>query len=370
MKTLDQILFDLPENIPTVDKKSMRVLNGFKKYIKSHGFLTENQANYLLILYKDNVDEFTKFSDDLVLALETPIWSQPFKRIFTERTINLIRDENGNKCIEIKFTYSNGIRRILTNSPLAFNIKCPGSWYTTKLTEHGLVYLIDALFTYGFVIDKPIMDLYNEIKSWNLQDAKDKFTPAEMGIAQFDDIILNYDRRLYHQYVLPDPPAATNLTEKIAYRSSANVWIDLHKNPIHDIIDSILYLQRLPLMVVLPSSSYTSSYKWLCELSSAIDHHKIENVGVYHRKDGDCEFNTLISNKQYNARLDEQTNIAVCQQNKLPKIFLSTGWKPMAVLVIDNELRVNAVANYAKQFCDLIITASYEPPLMGSFFNR
>lgn len=367
MKTLDQILFDLPEEIPNVDRKSNRVLNGFKKYIKSHGFLTERQAEYLVALYTSNITEITPYVPELSESLSDPLWSQPFKRILTTRTIKMVK-EDGKKCIEVTFTYSNTIKRILSRLPIGFDVRTPTVWVITRPSETNIVDLVDALLPHTFIIDKEIMDLYNQINGWVREDVISKFSPTALGFDNYNSDLITYDRRIRHQYIIT-PPEPTNLTETIAYRPNQKIWIDLQNNTIHDIINSITELQRFPLMVVLPNQS-NASYKWLSELSNVIQENSISNVGVYVRENGESSFNKLVAKHGYNARLDVNTNIAVCQINKLPKIFLSTGWKPMSILVIETQLRVNAVANYAKQFCDLIITVSDEPPFTATLFNR
>ena len=367
MKTLDQILFDLPEEIPNVDKKANRVFNGFKKYIKSHGFLTERQSEYLLALYTTNIAEITPYAPDISDALTDPAWSQPFKRILTTRTIKMVNEDN-KKCIEVAFTYSNSIKRILARLPIGFDVRTPTVWVITRPSETNIIDLVNALLPHTFIIDKEIMDLYNQINGWVREEVISKFSPAELGFDNYESDLITYDRRIRHQYMIT-PPEPTNLTETIAYRPNQKIWIDLHNNTIHDIINSIRELNRFPLMVVLPNQS-NASCKWLLELSTVIQENNISNVGVYVRETGESNFNKLISTYGYNARLDENTNIAVCQINKLPKIFLSSGWKPMSILVIETQLRVNAVANYAKQFCDLIITAADEPPFTATLFNR
>jgi len=128
-------------------------------------------------------------------------------------------------------------------------------------------------------------------------------------------------------------------------------------------------LKRLPLLVVfdtLVNEMYNTNLKMLAE---ALDDNGIYNrVGVYFRlanDDSGKRFNSLIADRQYNYRLESDTQVCAVQSGKIPKFFLTNPWRPMSVLALDSRmgLRHGKTAVYSN-CCDLIVEWAEQPNIM------
>lgn len=115
-------------------------------------------------------------------------------------------------------------------------------------------------------------------------------------------------------------------------------------------------------MVVFDSWQTENCLKNLQNLGVSLDSNNItDGVGIYFRLPSDelgKSFNSFISEKKYNSKLDSSTQIAGVQTGKLPKFFLKDcSWEPKSVIVLGNNLRHSKTAVYSNR-CDLIISHS------------
>ena len=83
MVTIDNLLLDLYKNgiehlgkdVPSRDKK---ILLSLSRQLMSGNFLTENQGNLLLKIFKENKKYLTDIFQNKVSALDDPSWSKSF----------------------------------------------------------------------------------------------------------------------------------------------------------------------------------------------------------------------------------------------------------------------------------------------------
>jgi hypothetical protein len=104
-------------------------------------------------------------------------------------------------------------------------------------------------------------------------------------------------------------------------------------------------------------------------LSKALEENNIaDGVGIYFRLPNDDigkMFNGLISEKEYNHRLDEKLKVAAVMSGKIPKFFLTNPWRPMSVIALDTKmgLRHGKTSVYTN-CCDLVIEWADEPVMI------
>jgi hypothetical protein len=292
------------------------------------------------------------------------------------------QDENGEKSIIIEFTYSNTFKKMLQS----LNAKVEGSLtiingrqHSVPLTEKNIVMIVELFKNHNFDISTEIMGFYEIIKKWKTTDfvhEHEIFTTtnkhliraveAELGPIETADRLLLADRKNRYQYhFLPNFDENT-LAHEIANRTGTQIYLDSTQISLTDIVASLKKLQRLPLLVVFNGYSESESLKDLEKLSQAlIDNNVDTGVGIYFRFENTSNgknFNQLIADKKLNAKLDGSTNVAGIISGKIPKFFLSSGWKPASVLTFTNNLRHNKTSVYCNS-CDLIVYYNDKKPV-------
>jgi len=388
MTTVDQILLDIVNNTnPTVEeyllKRDAKVLRSLASIITSASFITENQSRLLLKIIRDNQEKIPVLSDEMKESLASPIWSKMFRQIEIVKKLFISTIDN-DPCITIEFTFSSPIRKALTEvSKKVSNLTqvANGKIYSADLTEKNIVALVEALEPFNFIIDEKIQNYYKTIKSWDGSEVQKQFLitnivypnfqkhiTADLGIDTAIDENVIIDRSMRYQYFYENSgKTPENLTELIASRKNAKMWINRNKYRFDQVIASLIDLKRFPLLVVFDSYAPKKCLDELVLLSENLKDFGIyENIGIYFRldnTDGGKEFNQYIANNSYNCQLDATTKIVGVQSGKIPKFLLKTDWKPMSVISLGNQLRHSKTAVYANS-CDLIISYSESEPIM------
>jgi hypothetical protein len=390
MITVDDLLIKIVNNSsPTLEElinaKDARVLRSLASSISSNFFITENQSRLLIKILRENTKKMSIFSEDIENSLSSPIWSKKFRQLEQIKKLFIDSDHDGEPVLVIDFTYSSQFRKILQD----ISKKCenlvnvtPGKKYTADLTETNLVILVDALEPLGFEISETIKKYHETIKSWSEQEIKDQFLltriehknfikaiTADLGVETVIDQNIINDRSMRYQYFTETVKNhGESLTEVIANRPKNRVWIDKAQHSMSSVLSSILALRRAPILIVFADLVNSKYYENLEILSTALDDNGIfEGVGVYFRLPNDDtgrKFNTLVADKQYNQKMDENLKVAAVMSGKIPKFFLSNPWKPMSVITLDSKmgLRHGKTAVYSN-CCDCIVEWAEEPSI-------
>ena len=388
MTTIDNLLLKivswteptLEEMIPSRDSKVLRSLS---TAVSSTLFITENQSRLLMKILKENAKKMEIFENEINEHLELPTWSRQFRQVTQVRKMYIGTVTDSDPLITIEFTFSSQIRKILSSlvkkTDNLFQ-SASGKIYHADLSEHNIVTLVEALTPHGFDIEETLKNHYDTIKSWSKQEIHNQFyltnithtnfqkaITADLGIdTAITQNIIN-DRSVRYQYITDDVGTDhKNLTEFIANRKKTKIWIDNTKHSLSELVSSLIELRRLPALFVFDGFDVASQDNELKKLAFALDSNGIySDVGVYFRLPNNPigkEFNELISQRQYNCKLDNNTKIVGVQSGKIPKFFLKTDWKPMSVISINNTLRHSKTAVYAN-CCDLIISYTDKQPL-------
>jgi hypothetical protein len=162
-----------------------------------------------------------------------------------------------------------------------------------------------------------------------------------------------------------------NLVEYVANRPTTRIWVDKSQHSLSDILNTLITLRRLPVLFVFDNTDETTYLENLTILSDSLSTAGIfEKIGIYFRlpnTDTGRKFNQLIATNSYNSKLDNETKVAGVQGGKIPKFFLTSGWKPMSVIAIDTRmgLRHGKTSVYTN-CCDLIIEYANESSILES----
>jgi hypothetical protein len=385
MITIDSILTELfqtgidklDSRIPNRDKK---ILISLAKQLSAGHFLTENQSNLLLKIFKENKEWIPAQYNN---AIDLPSWSRAFRVIEHFRRISATKDHEGKLLVE--FTYNKRLRQQISDLSkqldgqlLAMNSK----QYTVPLTEKNLYLLVNSFKNQGFEIDPILMEFYGEISSF-LKNPNDQFNVfkltdkklesavcKEVGDISEDNLILLNDCRQKFQYSIFQKNPEISLKNSLANRPGTRVWIDSSQTTLDNVVSALHQLNRLPALVIFNGHDSKDSLQNLKKLEISLKNTGVtSDVGIYFRFDNVTDqnknFNNLISEIGYNTQLSDSTLIAGIANNKLPKFLLKTKWYPKSVISFTNNFRANKTSFYCDAV-DLIVYYNEKRPLGGA----
>jgi hypothetical protein len=385
MITIDSILTELfqtgidklDSRIPNRDKK---ILNSLAKQLLAGHFLTENQSNLLVKIFKENKDRVpTQYAN----AIDLPTWSRPFRVIEHFRRLSLTKEQDGQ--ILVEFTYNKRLRqqvsdlsKQLEGQLIALNSK----QYSVPLTEKNLHLVVTTLKNQGFEIDQNLMNFYGEISEilkttntqfnvFSLTDKKlETAVISDIGRIAEDNLILLNDRRQKFQYSIFQKNPEISLKNSLANRPSTKVWVDGNQTSLDNLVNALYELDRLPMLVIFNGHESKECLQNLKKLAISLKNCGIDNdAGIYFRFDNDTDhnknFNDLIGQLGYNSRLTNNTSIAGIANNKLPKFLLKSKWYPKSVISFSNNFKANKTSVYCDAV-DLIVYYNEKRPLGGA----
>lgn len=392
MTTIDQLLvkitnhtsLTIEEMIPLRDAKVLRSLT---TGVNSQQYITENQSKLLVKILRENCKKMPDFEQEILDTLKQNVWLRKFRRVEQVKKFYISQDVNSDLRLTIEFTFSSAIRKniaLISKKIEGLLQEGNGKLYHADLSEKNIVTLFELLSPLGFEIDTTISNHYEVIKSWSEDEAKSQFFIKNISNANFqsciekdlgsieplnEDVIIDRSKR--YQYIYESDKKAEknseNLTRLISNRPKTRIWIDKKQHSLDNVFQSLIDLNRLPVMIVFDNYSSENSVKTLENLSEILEKFNIDNsVGIYFRLANEgqgTQFNKIIADKKYNHHLDIDTKVVGVQSGKIPKFFIGNQWKPMSVLVIDTNLRHTKTAVYAN-CCDLVISYSDSKPLM------
>ena len=388
MTFLDLLLLKIVSSCDTtlntvVPQRDANVLRNLANSINGTLYITENQSRLLVRVLTESKHFFPEFEDEINSHLVAPAWSRPFREI--DQVKKLYISDSDEKHLVIEFTFSANIRKALTqaNKEIENLVQADnGKMYYADLTERNIVKLVELLRPHEFNIDSTIIEYYDTIKSWNIDEVKSKFMltsmtsqnfvkqiTADLGISTEIDKNIIHDRSIRYRYYTGETLEDDGtLVRKIATRGSNRVWINRDEYTMGELIAALIELKRAPIMVVFDSHEDHKAAKVLETLSEALEANNLDrNVGIYFRlsnNENGIKFNEMIADKRYNQYLDVDTDVVGVQSGKTPKFLLTSAWRPKSVITIDNHFRSSKTAVYAANCCDLIVTYTDTPPIV------
>jgi hypothetical protein len=390
MTTVDNLLITIVNSFPEIEEQislgDSKVLRSLATAVTGHQFITENQSKLLVRILKENSAKLKEFTSDINAALNELKWSREFRKISEVKKFYIDKNLDQESVLVVEFTFSSELRKIVANLSKKLDnliISANGKINTADLTENNLVTLYETLKPLGFEIDDLIETHYATIKSWNEAEIKNQFLlttitntdfhkiiAADLGIQTAIDRHIINDRSVRYQYFTDRADLQENsLVEIIANRTRSKIWINKNKHTVEDVFDTLIHLKRFPVLIVFDTFVNSKHLENLKMLAEALEKNGIgEGVGVYFRLPNDesgKKFNTMIAEKKYNYRLDENLKVAVVISGKIPKFFLKNPWQPMAVIALDTKmgLRHGKTSVYTN-CCDLIIEYAEEQSML------
>ena len=393
MMTIDDIIFKIEKygvfNLgPCIPKKDQNILSNMAKLLKSSNYITVNQGSLIIKILKENLEHLNFVGTELITALKAPSWSRSFKNPEKIRKIYLNNTNTNNPTIVVKATYSKDLKKTIVelqkNSEGSFQ-EVLGSEYHISLTEKNLIKTLSTLKKYNFEKSAEILDLYQKIKSLNLNEIERQFDIEllneenlkkllidDIGVVNSRDPLFLNDRRIKFQYTYNKKIQGVDensLLYKISTRKNNQIFLNSEKFTTVELASVLRRLHRLPVLIILDEYDAKTSLENLKIIKKTMDSLDFQgNTGVYFRFDNEgngAEFNKLVAEYKYNKKLDNDNKLTILSNGKIPKFLLKNNWYPKSVISFTNNLRNNKTSVYCNE-CDLIVYYTSNQPVFGN----
>lgn len=246
--------------------------------------------------------------------------------------------------------------------------------------EKNIFEVVEMFQPKNFEIDDELLELYQRLKTMNnnkdqyipgiynfklknLTDRAVKYMLSSIGEPSIETLALYRDRQhLFGLHHFDDADLdhsisqLTILSKKIVTRKHKNVFISNQTYNLNRVSETILELNRFPLLVVLPDVDSDN----LSNLSSI---HQTFNgfvdnseMSVLFRLDNqtNSDFNDYIKKNNLNSPVDKDTKIVYINSSNVPKPLIQSNWRPSAVLLLSSTRQHTRVSTYSESV-DLII---------------
>lgn len=382
MTTIDSLLPVISSNIKLIQhdipKKDKRILLSLAKQLNSGIFLTENQANLLIKIINENCNQLSAVISNLTEVVRSPQWTKMFREVKRVKKIHISPEFPENFVVEFSFNTRLKEKMMQLTATLKGNMFVSGQKYVIPLTEENLQLVTNTFAKDGFEIDEKIQVFCQEIEKIKntiitpfdiscLTNEKIKKAVTEaLGSDYLKDTRLLQDRKIRYQYQNTEKIPENSLIDKLANRPNRKVFVDSLTTAFPDLLQSLVTLNRLPVLLIFDGHQIAKDKKSLKLVESAVSTLGIDNdIGIYFRydKESDVEkFNQDIADLGYNKVLSSTTQLAGISNNKIPKFMIKDRWKPQTVISFTNSFKSNKSYMYCSDI-DLIVYYNNTQPL-------
>jgi|TARA_R110000851_G_scaffold18069_2_gene57050 hypothetical protein len=367
------------------------ILYSISKQVFTGTGLTDRQYDVMKLKLLSYADQFTANNYDVVSAVENT--RIPIRQIDRSRWIKIIPKADvdnvlfsselyGGFFIAVRFTFQkkliSALEKISVNPEYYDKLnKVQYFDYDDKLFYKIMTAFKDS----NFEADADVQERYNKLQMIN--DNKDNFIPGIYGLKlkNLHNKAINYmitdigdepntnNLALYkdrsHLFGIThfdedelniSVDKLTSLSQRIVKRKHTQILVNSDEHTIDRLAESILELNRYPILVCLNDISDLENLQKL--------HYSFKNIFnnedscVLYRKETtskqNTEFNQYIKDNNLNNILDINSKIVYTNINKMSKTLLKSKWKPSAVLIMDSVRSPTTTKAYLAEL-DLVI---------------
>ena len=383
-----QPIEDLPW--PRLERSDYNLINSLSRQLaKSVGF-TDRQY----VLAKEKIDHYASSFEGIDIETAKETLAIPLREIDRSRWIKIVEYPGANRVYEaenspfiaIRFTFQKKLIDSLDSMKKGLNSE---EWEYDKIekihyvrySEQNLYKIVNLFKDKNFELSKEVEEIYEKLDALksenyvpgvynfevkNLPPVGIKMLEQETGMLNSDTLYLYKDRSIRYGLEYFDEEELNksfanldNTTKLIANRTSRSVAIQRDDITIDDIVLSLEKLNRLPMLIVLPSSE---AHDVLVTMQQSIRNIiPSQDIAVMFRMDNTtpdgAHFNEYLRKEKINNKLANNTKIVYTLDNKVPKPLLQSGIELMSLLVYSSHSSVYAVRKVLDTYTnkDLII---------------
>ena len=405
---IEDILHHYVDNIGVNDSNNA-ILTSISRQCKKGVALTDRQYNLVKSKLLDQADLLKEnHVDNLLDCLEPRL---PLRQIDRSKFIKIVTHAAmmGDKPYE---SYKDKYNWILIRFPFskkdmvtvenvvreAIQEKNKRKDYYHVRGSHEHYFLLNAFNAYAIVkqfqnrnfeIQEEIVNLYQSVKV--IVDNKENHIPMvasnkvinlkkscvdiieqELGVYNEETNILYKDRSIRFGYDYSNFTQDGSCTSAIVNRTQPDVLLDPKKYTINDIVESVVLLNRFPLLVLIDQESPATqlleihkAFKYIVSPSEQSVLFRIDN-----NDEDNNHLNEYIKEQSLNNWVDSNTKIVYIKKNKLPKALISSVFKPIAAFSktsMRNNMQVDAFVNFN---CDLVMYHDDQKNLFGKWTRK
>jgi hypothetical protein len=194
----------------------------------------------------------------------------------------------------------------------------------------------------------------------------------EIGQYNNESQSLYKDRSVKYGYSFDTYVNNGTLLDNVASREHPDVLINPEKHNINKVAELIYKLDRFPLVVLIDNDNAADQ---LLTIHQAFKYIVADNEqSVLFRSDSNDNENVYVNqyvkDNNLNNWVDKDTKIVYIKKNKLPKVLLSSNFKPSAALGKTSMRSNSQVDTYISFNCDLIIYHDNQQNMFGRYSRK
>lgn len=354
-----------------IDTSDMTIMNSIARQTFRGTALTDRQHALMqekLLHYKSQFDKAGYDFDNSIQNLRNPIREidrSKYIRIAKEKTFQSVYEE----WIEVRFPFSKKmimlieeIKNGITNEK-HYHEKGTHKHYFL-LNDRVISLLIPRFMNKEFIIQEELIQQYNRFKNKSLFDFYPYYDGELHNIKDFQrqqiaketdlDKFQIIDRRFRYGLHIKDMDMVQSkgIISDIITRENRDYTSNPKEQNFKQIMDSLVELDRFPLMVVLNDKMAEHQLYEFWDYFRYIIPSQQQSVMFRLDNDNNSEFNRFIKDKGLNNSLDKDTKVVYI--NKINKVIIKSEWKPIAAFAYDSKMDRNLNA-YIYDACDLIV---------------
>ena len=335
-------------------------------------------------LAKEKINLYRQLLTDIGVEVDLAIDTlrKPLRHIDRSRWIG-VREKDGIDYIAVRFTFNKKLISVIDSLRNKENIKMydeQNKIHYFPLTESNIFNIVSILQDRNFSIESNITEKYEKLQimsnnrkdyipgvygfklknlntkavEYMISDIGDEPSPENLALYKDRDALYGIEHFDDHD-LDQSVNNLTTLSQRIVRRTQTQVLINSSEFTINNVAESILELNRYPLLVCLAPPTdlddLTAVYQCFRNIFSNDDN------CVLYRKDNDTAdnkyFNQFVKQNSLNNPLGKNAKIVYTTQEKLNKPLLKTTWKPKSALVFGSS-RNNKLSTYLGEM-DLVM---------------
>ena len=381
---VENCLVLLSENALRIDSRDKNLIGSLAVQVLKNIGLTDRQLG----LAKKKIDEYAVLLKELGVDAEQAKQKVvlPVRELDRSRWIKFDTSDDILK-ITVRFLFAKKLisaieelKQHISKDQRTYDAE--SKTWTFDYTESNLYNIVNIFKPYDFELDPAVLNIYNQLcglnaedvvpgvyngKVKNLPDAAVKMLQDELGELDSDNLILYKDRSIRYGLHFFDQDSlnastgkVSELATKIANRLMPSIAIEHSRVAIENIVLALEELNRLPLLIVVPSQTPEDIVNIHKSLKNIIPEEQTTVMFRLDNTDAGAPVNAWIKENRLNNYLDSSIKIVYTIDNKVPKPILRSGWQPRAILSVAESWVLVSMRRILNYYADQDLIIHYE----------